>query len=53
MGKEEVAELREVPKKHEIKLQTGSSVFQKPEIDQFLKARIEYFPEQLQKMVQE
>ena len=43
--------MKEVPKKPEIKLEVGSSVFQKPEIDEFLKARIEHFPQELQKMV--
>lgn len=50
-GKEEAEELRDAPKKPEIKIETGSKIFEKPEIDEFLKNRFEFFPAELKNTV--
>lgn len=40
-----------MPKKPEVKLQTGSIVFQNPRINDFLQLRFENLPNQLKKLV--
>jgi uncharacterized protein YdaU (DUF1376 family) len=42
----------EIPKKPEVKLQTGSTVFNSPAIEQFLEARFKAMPAELRKLVE-